>query len=110
MPAFFNAHTHLADTVAMDLPAHGSLAELVKPPDGLKHRILAATPRADLVRSMRSSIRTMIATGTAGFADFREGGADGVAALREGGGRASMPAGHTRPGRRGAGERRGRHQ
>ncbi len=83
VPAFFNAHTHIADTVAMDLPAHGSLAELVKPPDGLKHRILAATARVDLVRGMRSSIRTMIATGTAGFADFREGGVDGVAALRE---------------------------
>ena len=83
IPAFFNAHTHLGDTVAMDLPARGSLAELVKPPDGLKHRILAATPRADLIRGMRSSIMTMTATGTAGFADFREGGAAGVAALRE---------------------------
>ena len=83
VPAFFNAHTHLGDTVAMDLPARGSLAELVKPPDGLKHRILAATPRAELVRGMRSSITTMIATGTAGFADFREGGAAGVAAIRE---------------------------
>ena len=83
VPAFFNAHTHLGDTVAMDLPARGSLAELVKPPNGLKHRILAATPRADLVRGMRSSIMAMIATGTTGFADFREGGADGVAALRE---------------------------
>jgi cytosine/adenosine deaminase-related metal-dependent hydrolase len=83
VPAFFNAHTHLGDTVAMDLPARGSLAELVKPPNGLKHRILAATPRAELVRGMRASITTMIATGTAGFADFREGGAAGVAALRE---------------------------
>ena len=83
VPAFFNAHTHLGDTVAMDLPARGSLAELVKPPGGLKHRILAATPEAELVRGMRSSIMTMIATGTAGFADFREGGAAGVAALRE---------------------------
>ncbi len=83
IPAFFNAHTHLGDTVAMDLPARGSLAELVKPPDGLKHRILAATPRTELIRGMRSSIMTMIATGTAGFADFREGGAAGVAALRE---------------------------
>ncbi|MDD3932965.1 MAG: amidohydrolase family protein [Methanoculleus sp.] len=83
VPAFFNAHTHLGDTVAMDLPARGSLAELVKPPNGLKHRILAATPRAELVRGMRSSIIAMIATGTAGFADFREGGAAGVAALRE---------------------------
>lgn len=83
VPALFNAHTHLGDTVAMDLPARGSLAELVKPPNGLKHRILAATPRAELVRGMRASITTMIATGTAGFADFREGGAAGVAALRE---------------------------
>jgi Cytosine deaminase and related metal-dependent hydrolases len=74
VPALFNAHTHLGDTVAMDLPARGSLADLVKPPGGLKHRILAATPRAELVLGMRSSIMTMIATGTAGFADFREGG------------------------------------
>lgn len=83
VPAFFNAHTHLGDTVAMDIPARGGLAGLVKPPNGLKHRILAATPRADLVRGMRASITTMMATGTAGFADFREGGADGVAALRD---------------------------
>ncbi|MFA7563163.1 MAG: amidohydrolase family protein [Methanoculleus sp.] len=83
VPAFFNAHTHLGDTVAMDTPTRGSLADLVKPPNGLKHRILAATPRAELVRGMRSSISTMIATGTTGFADFREGGIEGVAALRE---------------------------
>lgn len=83
VPAFFNAHTHLGDTVAMDVPARGSLADLVKPPNGLKHRILAATPRDELVRGMRASIATMLATGTTGFADFREGGAPGVAALRE---------------------------
>jgi len=83
VPAFFNAHTHLGDTVAMDLPARGSLADLVKPPNGLKHRILAATPQAELVRGMRSSISAMLATGTTGFADFREGGIAGVAALRE---------------------------
>lgn len=83
VPAFFNAHTHLGDTVAMDLPARGSLADLVKPPNGLKHRILAATSQAELVRGMRASIIAMLATGTTGFADFREGGADGVAALRE---------------------------
>lgn len=83
IPAFFNAHTHLGDTVAMDLAAQGSLADLVKPPNGLKHQILAVTPRGDLIRGMRSSIQTMIATGTAGFADFREGGVEGVGALRE---------------------------
>jgi cytosine/adenosine deaminase-related metal-dependent hydrolase len=82
-PAFFNAHTHLGDTIAMDCAATGDLAALVTPPDGLKHRLLAAATRDDLVAGMRSSIRGMIAGGTAGCADFREGGPGGVAALRE---------------------------
>ena len=42
-PAFFNAHTHLADTVAMDCGSTGDLVSMVTPPDGLKHRLLAAT-------------------------------------------------------------------
>jgi cytosine/adenosine deaminase-related metal-dependent hydrolase len=84
-PALFNAHTHLADTIAMDCGATGDLVSLVTPPDGLKHRILRAASRTDLVAGMRASIRGMISGGTAGCADFREGGTDGVAALREAG-------------------------
>jgi cytosine/adenosine deaminase-related metal-dependent hydrolase len=80
-PALFNAHTHLGDTVAMDIPVHGSLDDLVRPPGGLKHRILAGTPADALVSGMRASIRTMSDAGTSGFADFREGGAGGVEAL-----------------------------
>lgn len=84
LPAHFNAHTHIADTVAMDCDSGtADLVALVTPPDGLKHRILRGTPRPDLVAAMRSSIRTMEDSGTAGFADFREGGRDGVLALRE---------------------------
>jgi len=82
-PAFFNAHTHLADTVAMDCPASGSLEDLVTPPNGLKHRILAATPVPELIAGRRASIETMLRSGTAGFADFREGGRAGVLALKE---------------------------
>lgn len=82
-PAFFNAHTHLGDTVAMDYPAQGTLEELVTPPDGIKHRLLARTPYKDLVNGMRTSITEMIATGTIGCVDFREGGISGVRALRE---------------------------
>lgn len=82
-PALFNAHTHLADTIAMDCGATGDLASLVTPPDGLKHRILGAASRADLVSGMRASLKDMIAGGVAGCADFREGGAEGVLALRE---------------------------
>lgn len=31
VPGFFNAHTHLADTIAMDMEAPGNLSELVAP-------------------------------------------------------------------------------
>lgn len=82
-PAFFNAHTHLADTIAMDLPCTGDLETLITPPHGLKHQILARTPPDILIQGMRASISTMITSGTAGFADFREGGETGVAQLRE---------------------------
>ena len=83
LPCFFNAHTHVADTIAMDIPVTGSLSELVAPPDGLKHRLLRAASRDTLVRAMRSTVTSMVRSGTAGFADFREGGVEGVQALKE---------------------------
>jgi len=82
-PAFFNAHTHLGDTIAMDCGTTGDLVALVTPPHGLKHRLLRAAPRNELVAAMRASIGGMIAGGIAGCADFREGGPDGVRALEE---------------------------
>lgn len=78
VPAFFNAHTHIADTVGMDTPIDRPLAELVAPPNGLKHRLLRETPSDRLVSAMRDTIGFMKATGTLGFADFREGGTLGV--------------------------------
>lgn len=56
-PCFVNAHTHLGDSVCKD-PVLGKtsgfrvqrdLDSLVKPPDGLKHRILRETPYKTLV-------------------------------------------------------------
>jgi cytosine/adenosine deaminase-related metal-dependent hydrolase len=81
-PSFFNAHTHVGDTIAMDAAARGKIASLVAPPDGLKHRLLRAAPDADCVAGMRASIELMVRRGTAGFADFREGGRRGVGLLR----------------------------
>ncbi|MDD1715605.1 MAG: amidohydrolase family protein [Methanolinea sp.] len=80
-PALFNAHTHVGDSLAMDIPAQGSLEDLVAPPHGLKHRILEDAPREALVRGMRATVLDIIRSGTAGFADFREGGRPGVEAL-----------------------------
>jgi cytosine/adenosine deaminase-related metal-dependent hydrolase len=81
-PCFVNAHTHIGDSVIKD-PPYLPLEELVRPPNGLKHRILAQTSYQDLVSSMRATIQDMIKTGTCAFADFREGGLEGVKALRD---------------------------
>jgi cytosine/adenosine deaminase-related metal-dependent hydrolase len=80
LPAFVNAHTHIGDSVLKD-PEITDIASLVRPPDGLKHRVLRKTSTHDLVHAMQASICDMIATGTCAFADFREGGLPGVFAL-----------------------------
>nr|QNO41187.1 5'-deoxyadenosine deaminase [Methanosarcinales archaeon ANME-2c ERB4]QNO41375.1 5'-deoxyadenosine deaminase [Methanosarcinales archaeon ANME-2c ERB4]QNO41591.1 5'-deoxyadenosine deaminase [Methanosarcinales archaeon ANME-2c ERB4] len=80
LPAFVNAHTHIGDSVLKD-PEITDIASLVRPPDGLKHRVLRKTSMHDLVHAMRASICDMVATGTCAFADFREGGLPGVLAL-----------------------------
>jgi cytosine/adenosine deaminase-related metal-dependent hydrolase len=82
-PALFNAHTHLADTIATDCGSTGDLESLVTPPDGLKHRLLATASNEELVAGMRASVTGMIRSGIFGCADFREGGINGVNALRE---------------------------
>jgi cytosine/adenosine deaminase-related metal-dependent hydrolase len=81
-PAFVNAHTHVGDSVAKDLP-YMPLDDLVKPPDGLKHRILRASSREEIAEGIRSTLADMAATGTGHCADFRENGADGARLLRE---------------------------
>ncbi len=81
-PCFVNAHTHVGDSVIKD-PPYLPLPELVAPPHGLKHRVLAKTTYIDLVASMKASIEDMIRTGTCAFSDFREGGLSGVRALNE---------------------------
>jgi cytosine/adenosine deaminase-related metal-dependent hydrolase len=88
-PCFINAHTHLGDSVFKDPPLgkvsgfriQKDLDSLVKPPDGLKHKILRETPYKSLIEYMRKSLLDMVETGTCAFADFREGGAVGIAAL-----------------------------
>jgi cytosine/adenosine deaminase-related metal-dependent hydrolase len=80
-PAFVNAHVHTGDSVAKDLP-YMPLDDLVKPPGGLKHRILGAASSAELAEGIRSTLADMAATGTGHCADFRENGAEGARLLR----------------------------
>jgi len=83
LPAFVNAHTHIGDSIAKEAGGGLSLDELVAPPDGLKHRLLRQASREEKVAAMHRSATFMQETGTASFLEFREGGVEGVYALRE---------------------------
>lgn len=77
-PAFINSHVHLGDSIAMDMGDGKPIAEIVKPPEGIKHRILADTPHSIQTVFMKNSMWEMLKTGTTTFVDFREGGKEGI--------------------------------
>ncbi len=80
-PRFVNAHVHVGDSAFKD-PPFLPLSELVGP-GGLKAQKLAQMPRSALLEGMRRSLQLMAASGTCAFADFREGGGEGVSMLQE---------------------------
>ena len=77
-PAFVNAHTHIGDSIAKEAGEGLSLSELVAPPDGLKHRLLRAADREELIAGMARSLSYMERSGTGAFVEFREGGVEGI--------------------------------
>lgn len=84
LPAPVDAHTHVGDMVGRGRELRGmTLAEVVRPPHGLKHRLLRETPRAALVDGMRRAIGELRTAGARACIDFREQGVDGVRMLRE---------------------------
>ncbi|MGI0150155.1 MAG: amidohydrolase family protein [Thermoplasmata archaeon] len=80
VPGLWNAHTHLGDAVVTQ-ELRGTIEELVAPPHGLKHRVLAKARDAAVIAAMRRAMATMLRTGTTGFSDFREGGLKGLKLL-----------------------------
>ncbi len=80
LPGLWNAHTHLGDAVVTQ-ELRGTLEELVAPPNGLKHRVLAKAKDAAVIAAMQRAMATMLRTGTTGFSDFREGGLKGLKLL-----------------------------
>ena len=80
LPAFANAHTHAGDAVVRGELA-GTLEELVAPPHGLKHRVLARSKDVDVIAAMRAYLAAMVDTGTPTFWDFREMGLRGLRQL-----------------------------
>jgi len=82
-PGFINSHTHVGDSVGKDIGVNFSLNGLVHPVQGIKRRILDRTDRETLVKFVRGSLFSMMNKGIVAFADFREGGIDGIELLNE---------------------------
>ncbi|MGZ4857005.1 MAG: amidohydrolase family protein, partial [Methanobacteriaceae archaeon] len=77
-PALINSHVHLGDSVAKDRGDGEKIEKIVKPPYGIKHRILEKAPKKSIIVSMRNSMLEMLDTGTTTMVDFREGGIEGL--------------------------------
>src|SRR5437867_5468460 len=63
IPGLWNAHTHLGDAIVTQ-ELKGTIEELVAPPHGLKHRVLAKAKDAAVISAMRRAMATMVRTGT----------------------------------------------
>ncbi|RAP49624.1 MAG: hypothetical protein BZ133_07365 [Methanosphaera sp. SHI613] len=83
MPAFLNAHTHIADSILKDEGDGLTISELVEPPHGLKHRKLNEADDKQLVDAMHEEAKEMLYSGISTFIDFREGGIEGVKLLKK---------------------------
>lgn len=82
-PSFINGHMHIGDSIIKDEGYGLSLSEMVKPPDGVKHKALANASDEELIEAMKSSMWDMVLSGTTHFIDYREGGLHGIKLLKE---------------------------
>ena len=82
-PSFINGHIHIGDSIIKDEGYGLSLSEMVKPPDGVKHKALANACDDELIEAMKQSMWDMVRSGTTHFIDYREGGLDGIKLLKK---------------------------
>ena len=82
-PSFINGHIHIGDSIIKDEGYGLSLSEMVKPPNGVKHKALANASDDELIDAMKQSMWDMVRSGTTHFIDYREGGLDGVKLLKK---------------------------
>lgn len=82
LPGFINGHTHMGDSIGKDVSSSADLNSRVHPHYSIKKTILDKTPQPQLVQMIRNTILSMINKGVTTFADFREGGLEGVNLLK----------------------------
>lgn len=82
-PGFINAHTHIGDSFGKDIGIDSSFETRIHPIHGIKNKILKKSERKHLINFMRSSAISMMRNGVVVFADFREGGLQGIDQIKE---------------------------
>ena len=83
IPGFINAHTHIGDSVGKDISLNNTVDEKIHPVFGAKSKILKNTSNEILGNFMANTCHSMLRKGITTFADFREGGLDGVILLKK---------------------------
>ena len=83
IPGFINAHTHIGDSFGKDVGVDSAFETRIHPIYGIKNKILRKSERKHLVNFMRSSAMSMMRNGIVAFADFREGGLEGIDQIKE---------------------------
>jgi cytosine/adenosine deaminase-related metal-dependent hydrolase len=81
-PGLINAHTHVGDSFGKDVAVDSGLDARVHPLYGAKERILQRSKPDHLKTFIRSSVLSMMRKGITTFADFREGGVEGIKLLK----------------------------
>lgn len=82
IPGLINAHTHIGDSIAKDVASGRGFDESIHPVHGVKRSVLTRSDKNHLAAYMRASALSMLRKGITAFADFREGGAEGIALLK----------------------------
>lgn len=83
IPGFVNAHTHIGDSIGKDIGVDSTFNSRIHPTHGIKNKILQKSVKKHLINFMRSSVISMMKNGIVAFADFREGGLQGIEQITE---------------------------
>jgi len=82
LPGLVNAHTHIGDSFAKDACAGLSVQQAVGK-DGMKWKLYEKADKKEVVAGMRDSAKEMLSSGITTYADFREGGHEGLRDLKD---------------------------
>ncbi|MFW6376005.1 MAG: amidohydrolase family protein [Thermoplasmatota archaeon] len=80
IPSFYNAHTHVGDSVVED-PPNGTIEEVVGP-GGIKEKSLSKATNEKMISAIKEYFKEMIEFGVTDMIDFREDGINGLQPLQ----------------------------